>query len=115
MVNIRLKILEKGKINPKQLIKILQKHEDALDADASGDTAMAGRVSALEEAIGSATGESPSGLAKDVSDIKTAIGSATGESPSGLAHDVDDLGDYIAEILTANSLTDPRAETQSDP
>lgn len=114
MVNIRLKILEKGKINPKQLIKILQKHEDAIGTGSSTDTSQTSKINALEEAIGSATGDNPSGLAKDVADIQSAIGSATGESPSGLAHDVDDLGDYIAEILTANSLTDPRAETQSE-
>lgn len=112
MVNIRLKILDKGHIVQEQLIRILQKHEDALASNTTGDTAVANRVTALETAVGSATGDSPSGIAKDVSDIQSAIGSATGDNPSGLAHDVDDLATYIAEILSANdSLTDPRAES----
>ena len=90
MVNIRLKILDKGHIVQEQLIRVLQKHEDAIADNTSGDTSVGNRVSALE----------------------TAIGSATGDNPSGLAHDVDDLATYIAEILTANdSLTDPRAES----
>lgn len=116
MVNLKLSgLLDEGRIVQEQLIKILQRHEDALGNSSSTDTSQGNRITALETAIGSATGESPSGLAKDVSDIQTAIGSATGENPSGLAHDVDDLADYIAEILSANdSLTDPRAETQGD-
>ena len=94
MVNLKLSgLLEEGRIVQEQLIKILQRHEDALGTSSSTDTSQGNRLTALE----------------------TAVGSATGDNPSGLAHDVDDLADYIAEILSANdSLTDPRAETQGD-
>ena len=89
MVNIKLKILEKGKINPKQLINILQKHEDAIGSGSSTDTSQTSRIGALEEAIGS----------------------ATGDNPSGLEHEVADLKDYISEIFSLNDdLVDPRAE-----
>lgn len=54
----------------------------AIDAAATGDSEIAGKVEALETAVGDAD----SGLVKDVADIKA----------------------YIAEILTANNLTDPR-------
>jgi len=93
-----------GNIHKDRLYKVLQ------DLD-SANTGESTDIGALETIVGDEDG----GLVKDVADIKTAIGTATGETPSGLAHDVDDLGDYIAEILTANSLTDPRAETQSEP
>lgn len=83
---------------------------EEIDANVTGDSTIAGKVEALETTVGKASGEGAGGLAKEVADIKAAIGSATGDAPSGLAHDVDDLGDYIAEILTANSLTDPRAQ-----
>lgn len=81
-----------------------------IDANVTGDSTIAGKVEALETTVGKASGDGAGGLAKDVADLKVAVGSATGDNPSGLAHDVDDLGDYIAEILTANSLTDPRAQ-----
>ena len=117
MVNLKLSgLLDEGRIVQEQLIKILQRHEDALGNSSSADTSQGNRITALETAVGSATGDNAGGLAKDVSDIQTAIGSATGENPSGLAHDVDDLADYIAEILSANdSLTDPRASQGGDP
>ena len=54
MVNIRLKILEKGHIVQEQLIRVLQKHEDAL-SNASGseydDTEVKADISALEERV----------------------------------------------------------------
>ena len=87
---------------------------EEIDANVTGDSTIAGKVEALETTVGKASGDGAGGLAKDVADIKVAIGSATGDNPSGLAHDVDDLGDYIAEILTANSLTDPRANQGGD-
>ena len=100
-----------------------------IDATAAGDSTMAGKVEALVTAVGAATGEHAGGLAKDVADIESAIGAASGDDAGGILKDVADLkaavGDgetqdtlvydvadivtYIGEILTANSLTDPRA------
>ena len=79
MSNIRLKILDKGHIVQEQLIRVLQKHEDALASNTSGDSAISDRVTALETAVGSSTGESASGIAKDVSDVVTAIGDESTE------------------------------------
>ena len=78
-----------------------------IDDNVAGDTTIAGRVSDLETAVGSATGDTPSGLAKDVSDLQAAVGDATTEDT--LVYDTADIKTYISEILTANSLTDPRA------
>ena len=75
MVNIRLKILDKGKIINEQLIQILQKHEDAIANNSSSDTAVASDVSDLKTAVGDSKG----GLVKDVADINTAIGDADTE------------------------------------
>ena len=61
---------------------------EEIDANVAGDATISGRVETLETAVGNDT--------------------------SGLVHDVDDIQDYIAEIITANNLTDPRAETAPD-
>lgn len=102
---------------------------EEIDATAAGDSTIAGKVEALETAVGAATGEHAGGLVKDVADIESAIGAASGDDAGGILKDVADLkaavGDsetqdtlvydvadivtYIGEILTANSLTDPRA------
>lgn len=58
---------------------------DEIDAAVAGDSTIATKVEALETAVGDAT--TADTLVYDVADIKT----------------------YISEILTANSLTDPRA------
>ena len=80
MVNIKLSgLLEEGRIVQEQLIKILQRHEDALGSSSSTDTSQGSRITALETAVGSATGDDASGLAKDVADISTAIGDANTE------------------------------------
>ena len=80
MVNIKLSgLLDEGRIVQEQLIKILQRHEDALGNSSSADTSQGNRITALETAIGSATGDNPSGISKDVSDIQTAIGDASTE------------------------------------
>ena len=68
MVNIRLKILDKGHIVQEQLIRVLQRHEDALESNTTGDSAIA-------ETVGDETG----GLVKDVADIQTAIGDESTE------------------------------------
>ena len=51
MSNIRLKILDKGNIVQEQLIRVLQRHEDAL-ANASDDSELSATVETLESAIG---------------------------------------------------------------
>lgn len=51
MVNIKLKILDKGKIVEEQLLRVLQRHEDAINEGATGDSALADRVSALEDKV----------------------------------------------------------------
>ena len=86
MVNIRLKILDKGRIVEEQLIRVLQKHENAIIEGSSEDTTLSTKVSALETAIGKASGEGAGGIAKDVADaqtditaINTAIGDASTE------------------------------------
>ena len=92
MVSIRRKVLYKGTIVQEQLMNVLQKHDDALGANASGDSAIAEVV-----------GDSKGGLVKDVSDLKTTV--------AGLSnYDDTDIKAYIAEILTENNLTDPREE-----
>lgn len=75
MSNIRLKILDKGHIVQEQLIRVLQKHEDALANNSSSDSAVASDVADLKTAVGS----SSSGLIKDVADISSAIGDADTE------------------------------------
>lgn len=81
MVNIRFKILDKGVIVQEQLLRLLQRHEDAI-ANGGGepydDTEIKADISALETAIG----DSSSGLTKSVNDnadaisaLETAIGS----------------------------------------
>ena len=66
MVSIRRKILDKGEIVQEQLIRVLQKHEDALGDNATGDTAIAGKVSALETAVG----DNSKGLTKKANDLE---------------------------------------------
>ena len=79
MVNIRLKILDKGRIVEEQLIRVLQKHENAIIEGSSEDTTLSTKVSALETAIGKASGEGAGGISKDVADVKSAIGDASTE------------------------------------
>lgn len=61
MVNIRLKILDKGRIVEEQLLRVLQKHEDALsnvgEGTAYDDTEVKADITALETAIGDASTE----------------------------------------------------------
>ena len=55
MVNIRLKILDKGRIVEEQLLRVLQRHEDALsNAEGSSydDTEVKADITALETDIG---------------------------------------------------------------
>lgn len=75
MVSIRRKILDKGEIVQEQLIRVLQKHEDALGDNATGDTAIAGKVTALETAVG----DNSKGLTKKANDLEAAIGDANTE------------------------------------
>lgn len=80
MVNLKLSgLLDEGRIVQEQLIKILQRHEDALGTGSSTDSSQSEKIEALETAIGSATGDNAGGLAKDVADINTAIGDASTE------------------------------------
>lgn len=79
-----------------------------IDAAVSGDSTIAGKVEALETAVG----DSSSGLVKDVADIEATVGDA--ETANTLVHDVADIKTYISEILTTNSLTDPRANQGGD-
>lgn len=56
MVSIRRKVLEKGNIVQEQLIRVLQKHEDAIE-EGSGSpavdiTPLANRVNNLQDIIG---------------------------------------------------------------
>lgn len=74
----------------------------AIDAAATGDSEIAGKVEALETAVGDAD----SGLVKSVTTLESVVGDA--ETSDTVVHDVADIKAYIAEILTANSLTDPR-------
>ena len=79
MVSVKLKILDKGRIVEEQLLRLLQKHEDAIIEGSSEDTTLSTKVSALETAIGKASGEGAGGIAKDVADVKSAIGDASTE------------------------------------
>ena len=80
MANLKLSgLLDEGRIVQEQLIKILQRHEDALGTGSSTDSSQSEKIEALETAIGSATGDNAGGLAKDVADINTAIGDASTE------------------------------------
>ena len=79
MVSVKLKILDKGGIVEEQLLRLLQKHEDAIIEGSSEDTTLSTKVSALETAIGKASGEGAGGIAKDVADVKSAIGDASTE------------------------------------
>lgn len=47
---------------------------DVMVSDDSSGAAVAGRVTALETAVGKASGEGAGGIAKDVADAKAAIG-----------------------------------------
>jgi len=78
-----------------------------IDAAVAGDSTIAGKVEALETVVGSATGEDAGGLAKDMADMQEVVGDSTTEGT--VVYDVADIKAYIAEIITANSLTDPRA------
>lgn len=53
---------------------------DEIDANVTGDSTIAGKVEALETAVGAATGDNAGGLAKNVADIEAAIGDA--ENPA---------------------------------
>ena len=75
MVNLRFKLLDKGKIVQEQLLRTLQRHEDALANNSSSDSAVASDVSTLKTTVGN----SSSGLVKNVSDITTAIGDESTE------------------------------------
>ena len=97
MVNIRLKILDKGRIVEEQLLRVLQKHENAIIEGSSEDTTLSTKVSALETAIGKASGEGAGGIAKDVADAKSAIG----DSDSGLTKSVNDNAGAISNLQTA--------------
>ena len=80
MVNLKLSgLLDEGRIVQEQLIKILQRHEDALGTGSSTDSSQSEKIESLETAIGSATGDNAGGLAKDVADINTIIGDASTE------------------------------------
>jgi hypothetical protein len=80
MVNLKLSgLLDEGRIVQEQLIKILQRHEDALGDSSSADTSQGNRITALETAVGKASGDGAGGIAKDVADINTAIGDETTE------------------------------------
>ena len=79
MVSVKLKILDKGRIVEEQLLRLLQKHEDAIIEGTSEDTTLSTKVSNLETAIGKASGEGAGGIAKDVADVKSAIGDASTE------------------------------------
>lgn len=79
MVNIRLKILDKGRIVEEQLLRVLQKHEDAIINGGSEDTTINQKITALETAIGKASGEGAGGISKDVADVKSAIGNESTE------------------------------------
>lgn len=88
--------------------KRFDKLAEEIDAAVAGDSTIAAKVEALETTVGSATGEEPSGLAKDVADLLDDVGDSTTEGT--LVYDVADIKAYIAEIITANTLIDPRAE-----
>ena len=62
MVNIRLKILDKGHIVQEQLIRVLQKHEDAIASNSTGDSAIAEVV-----------GDKDSGLVKGLADLEARV------------------------------------------
>ena len=79
MVSVKLKILDKGRIVEEQLLRLLQKHEDAIIEGTSEDTTLSKKVSDLETAIGKASGEGAGGILKDVADVKSAIGDASTE------------------------------------
>lgn len=79
MVSVKLKILDKGRIVEEQLLRLLQKHEDAIIEGSSEDTTLSTKVSNLETAIGKASGEGAGGISKDVADVKSAIGDASTE------------------------------------
>lgn len=81
---------------------------EEIDAVATGDSTIAGKVETLETVVG----DSSSGLVKDVADIEATVGDA--ETANTLVHDVADIKTYISEILTANNLTDPRANQGGD-
>ena len=93
MVNIRLKILDKGRIVEEQLLRVLQKHEDAIINGGTEDTTINQKITALETAIGKATGEDAGGIAKDVADAQTDITAL--ETTIG---DEDTEGSIIARI-----------------
>ena len=57
MVSIRRKVLEKGNIVQEQLIRVLQKHEDAIEEGSGSSpavdiTQLANRVNNLQDIIG---------------------------------------------------------------
>lgn len=51
MVWIKGKILDKGRIVEEQLLRVLQKHEDAIINGATGDSELADKVDALEDRV----------------------------------------------------------------
>ena len=55
MVSIRRKVLEKGNIVQEQLIRVLQKHEDAIEEGSSSSadmTQIVNRVNTIQDTIG---------------------------------------------------------------
>lgn len=52
---------------------------EEIDAAATGDSTIAGKVEELETTVGKASGEGAGGLAKDVDDLKTAVGDESTE------------------------------------
>ena len=57
---------------------------EVIEAEGYDDTEVKASISALETAVGKATGDGAGGIAKDVADLKTAVGDNT----AGLTKDV---------------------------
>ena len=75
-----------------------------MGSSSSTDTSQGSRITALETAVGSATGDNAGGIAKDVKDVKDAIGTATGDNASGLAKDVADISTAIGDANTEGTI-----------
>ena len=74
-------------LRKKKLWDILKDLDARITADTSSDSAVAGRVEALETAVGSATGDNAGGIAKDVADLKT------GKANSSHTHTISNVSD----------------------
>ena len=75
------------KLNKKERFNYVN---NRIDSAVAGDSEIAGKVTALETTVGNA------------------------ETSDTLVYDVADIKNYITEILTANRLTDPRANQGGD-